>query len=67
MARGRKEERVGLVGLSVEERGPVLRKFPKKAPGGTPFFRRVYELPKDKEALPEAFADLLAPRCACSG
>jgi hypothetical protein len=63
LARGREEQRVGLVGLPVEERGPVLREFPKKAPGGIPFFRRVYELPKDKEALPEAFA-ALAPRCA---
>jgi hypothetical protein len=32
-------------------------------PGGIPFFRSMYELPKDKEALPEAFA-ALAPRCA---
>jgi hypothetical protein len=63
LARGREEQRVGLVGLPVEERGPVLREFPKKAPGGIAFFRRVYELPKDKEALPEAFATL-APRCA---
>ena len=63
LAHGRKEERVRLVELPVEERGPILREFPKKAPGGIPFFRRIYELPKGKEALPEAFA-ALAPRCA---
>ena len=63
LAEGRKEERVRLVEMSVEQRGPILREFPKKVPGGIPFFRSMYELPKDKEALPKAFA-ALAPRCA---
>ena len=63
LAHSRKEERVRLVELPLEERAPILREFPKKVPGGIPFFRSMYELPKDKEALPEAFA-ALAPRCA---
>jgi hypothetical protein len=54
---------VRLVELPVEERCPILREFPKKVPGGVPIFRRVYELPKNEEALPEALA-ALAPRCA---
>jgi hypothetical protein len=62
LARGRKEERVRLVELPLEERAPVLREFPRKVPGGIAFFRSMYELPKEKEALPEAFA-ALAPRC----
>jgi F420H(2)-dependent quinone reductase len=63
LARGHKEERVRLVELPVEERAPILREFPKEVPGGISFFRSMYELPKEKEALPEAFA-ALAPRCA---
>lgn len=63
LAHGREEERVRLVELPVEERAPVLREFPEKVPGGIPFFRRMYELPNEGEALPEAFA-ALAPRCA---
>lgn len=63
LAHGREEERVRLVELALEECGLILREFPNKVPGGIPFFRRMYELPKDKEALPEAFA-ALAPRCA---
>jgi hypothetical protein len=63
LARGRKEERVRLVELALEERAPVLREFPKQVPGGIAFFRSMYELPKEKEALPAAFA-ALAPRCA---
>lgn len=63
LAHGRKEERVRLVELPVEERAPILREFPKKVPHGIHFFRRMYELPKEKEALPEAFATL-APQCA---
>ena len=63
LARGRKEERVRLVELPLEERAPVLREFPRKVPGGIAFFRSMYELPKEKEALPEAFATL-TPRCA---
>ena len=63
LAHGRKEKRVRLEELPVEERGPILREFPKEVPGGIPFFRSMYELPRAKEALPEAFA-ALAPRCA---
>jgi hypothetical protein len=63
LAHGREEERVRLLELPVEERAPVLQEFPKKVPGGIPFFRSMYGLPKEKEALPEAFA-ALAPRCA---
>lgn len=63
LTRSHKEERVRLEELPVEERGSILREFPKKAPGGIPFFQRVYELPRDKEALPEAFAHL-TQRCA---
>ena len=63
LARGRKEERVRLVELPLEERAPVLREFPRKVPGGIAFFRSMYELPKEKEALPEAFATLTS-RCA---
>jgi hypothetical protein len=32
-------------------------------PRGVPFFRQLYDLPKDPAALPEAFA-ALAPRCS---
>jgi F420H(2)-dependent quinone reductase len=63
LAHGRKEERVRLVELPVEECAPILREFPRKVPGGIPFFRSMYGLPKEKKALPEAFATL-APRCA---
>ena len=63
LAHGREEERVRLVELPVEERAPILREFPKEVPGGISFFRSMYDLPKDKEALLEAFA-ALAPRCA---
>ena len=63
LAHGRKEKRVRLVELPVEERAPILREFPKKVRGGIQFFRSMYELPKEKEALPAAFATL-APRCA---
>lgn len=63
LAHGRKRERVALVELPVEERAPILRAFPRLVPRGVPFFRQLYELPKDAAALPEAFA-ALASRCA---
>ena len=63
LAHGRVEEWVRLVALPAEECAPILREFPKQVPGGIPFFRGMYGLPKEKEALPEAFA-ALAPRCA---
>jgi hypothetical protein len=63
LAQGRKTERVTLTELPVEARPPILRAFPHLVPGGIPFFRQLYGLPKDPAALPEAFA-ALAPRCA---
>ena len=63
VADGREEERVRLVEMPVEQRGPILREFPKKVPGGILFFRSMYELPKDREVLPKTFV-ALAPRCA---
>ncbi len=62
LAHGRKSERVALVELPVEERGPILREFPRKVPGGIQFFQRLYRLPKDPTVLPDAFA-ALAPVC----
>src|SRR5215207_10110187 len=41
LARGRKEEWVRLVELSLGERGPVLREFPNRVPHGVGFFRRL--------------------------
>jgi deazaflavin-dependent oxidoreductase (nitroreductase family) len=58
LARGREEERVGLVELPVEERAAVLRELPGKVPGGVQFFRQLYGVSRD----PEEFA-ALAPRC----
>lgn len=54
LARGRKEKRVTLVELPVEERGPILREFPH----GVQFFHHLYGVSDD----PEEFA-ALAPRC----
>src|SRR5215213_9937388 len=58
LARGRKEERVRLVELPLEERASILREFPRKVPHGVQFFRRLYGISGD----PEEFASL-APRC----
>jgi F420H(2)-dependent quinone reductase len=58
LARGRKEQRVTLVELPVEERGFVLRRFPREVPHGIQFFRRLYGVSGE----PEEFATL-APRC----
>jgi hypothetical protein len=55
---GRGRERVALVELPVQERAAILREFPRLVPGGVPFFRRLYGLPDDPAALPNAFADL---------
>lgn len=38
LRRGRDEERVRLVEMPVEERGPVLRAFLEQVPGGVRFF-----------------------------
>ena len=58
LACGRKKARVRLIELPVEERGPILREFPRLVPGGVGFFRRIYGLPKDPALLPDAFARL---------
>lgn len=58
LAQGRKQERVRLIELPVEERAPILRAFPRLVPGGVQFFQRVYDMPKDPALLPEAFAGL---------
>ena len=58
LARGREEERVGLIELPAEERAPVLRAFPLEVPHGVGFFRRLYGVSAD----PEEFATL-ASRC----
>lgn len=58
LAHGGEKERVTLVELPPEERGPVLREFPGKVPQGARFLRQRYGIPND----PEAFA-ALAPRC----
>jgi hypothetical protein len=58
LARGRRRERVALVELPVEERGRILREFPRQVPGGVRFFERLLDLPND----PDAFA-AAAPRC----
>jgi hypothetical protein len=58
LAYGRTRERVTLVELTVPERAAILREFPRLVPGGVPFFRRLYGLPDDPAALPNAFADL---------
>jgi deazaflavin-dependent oxidoreductase (nitroreductase family) len=58
LARGRKEERVNLVELPVEERAPILREFPRKVPHGVRFFHELYGVSDD----PEEFA-ALGSRC----
>jgi len=58
LARGRRQERVTLIELPVEERGPILREFPRKVPHGVRFFQQLYGVSNDSEA----FA-MLAPRC----
>ena len=54
LARGREEERVGLIELPAEDRAPVLREFPREVPHGVGFFRRLYGVSAD----PEEFATL---------
>jgi hypothetical protein len=62
LAHGRRRERVRLVELPVEARGPILSEFPRKVPHGVGFFRQLYDLPGDAAALPAAFG-ALAARC----
>lgn len=58
LRRGWKQERVAVVELPVEERGPVLSEFPRQVPHGVAYFEKLLNLPSD----PEAFA-AAAPRC----
>lgn len=58
LAYGRRRERVTLIELLVSERGAILREFPRLVPGGVSFFRRLYDLPRNRTALPDAFASL---------
>ena len=58
LARGREGKRVALVELPVEERGAVLRQFPRKVPHGVWFFERLYGVSGD----PDEFA-ALATQC----
>jgi hypothetical protein len=58
LAHGRRARRVALHELPVVERGPILREFPRLVPGGVGFFRKLYPLPDDPAALPDAFAAL---------
>jgi hypothetical protein len=52
--RGRTEEHVSLVELPVEDRGKILREFPRLVPQGVPFFTRLYGVTAD----PDQFAGL---------
>ena len=54
LRRGRTEEHVSLVELSIEDRVQILREFPRLVPQGVPFFTRLYGVGAD----PEAFAAL---------
>lgn len=58
LARGRKQEQVKLIELPVEERAPILRAFPREVPHGVGFFRQLYGVSGDPEALAA-----LAPLC----
>jgi deazaflavin-dependent oxidoreductase (nitroreductase family) len=58
LAYGRRRERVTLTELPVAQRGAILREFPRLVPGGISLFRRLYELPRNRAALPDAFASL---------
>ena len=58
LARGRQEQRVGLVELTVDGRVPILRAFPREVPHGVQFFRQLHGVSGD----PEEFA-ALALRC----
>ncbi len=58
LQRGRKTEKVAVVELPVEERGPILSEFPRQVPHGVQYFEKLLNLPGD----PEAFA-AAAPHC----
>lgn len=58
LARGRKQEKVALVELPVEERAPILRQFPVQLPAGVAFFKMTLGISGD----PDSFA-AAAPQC----
>lgn len=58
LSRGRKQERVTLIELPLEERAAVLRELPRQVPRGARFYQQRFGVEND----PEAFA-ALAPRC----
>jgi deazaflavin-dependent oxidoreductase (nitroreductase family) len=58
LARGREQERVNLVELPSQERGPVLREFPHEVPHGVRYFRQLYGI----DGTPEEF-EALSSRC----
>ncbi|GHO87142.1 hypothetical protein [Dictyobacter formicarum] len=58
LRRGWKKEKVAVVELPVEERGSILREFPRQVPHGVAYFEKLLNLPGN----PEAFA-AAAPRC----
>jgi len=60
LAHGHHQERVRLVELPEDERGPVLREFPTKVPRGVPMFLKTGLV---DNGSPDAFA-AAAPRCA---
>jgi hypothetical protein len=58
LRRGWKTEKVAVVELPVEERGPILSEFPRQVPHGVEYFKMLLNLPGN----PEDFA-AAAPRC----
>jgi hypothetical protein len=58
LRRGWKQEKVAVVELPVEERGPILSEFPRQVPHGVEYFEKLLNLLGDLEAFAAA-----APRC----
>jgi hypothetical protein len=56
LQRGRLIEQVALNELPVEQRGAILREFPRQVPGGVQFFERVVGIANDPEAFAAAAA-----------
>lgn len=56
LARGRRRQRVRLIALDLEERRPILRRFPLQVPGGVRFFVQLGAVrpPADPDAFAEA-------------
>jgi hypothetical protein len=60
LLRGRRRERVSLLELPADERGPILRAFWHQVPQGRQFISRFFGLPPD--AGPDDF-EAAAPHC----